>query len=322
MNFRCLFGHQWLSNCEECSRCGAVRQNAHQWEVHPSKCEEKCSKCGEIRQIAHKYDTYSSRCEKCGVYNIENIIAQVEEYKHDIFSPYKTDSEIHCWEYGYDMPVATARGKARDWLLNQGLEAHYKVARAQLVYVYLARTIKTLALWYARSKDVVVTDNWQKDSVIKLMLAFTEDRNRFCLSTGKQAFIPSLSLKEIGLHMFRYSPGCSFSSDPEYQALLKPFIEDWDNRWNDAMQCVRYWHTRADDHRVWCSPTSTCSECLAQRSSVHPPIVRPDTFGELAIMCCYHNEIVTPEKNCSLHIFVEYTGLVNARWFDSYDLLR
>ncbi len=45
MNLKCKLGfHEWSKNCEECSRCGRSRPNAHAWK------DRKCSCCG-IRHV-------------------------------------------------------------------------------------------------------------------------------------------------------------------------------------------------------------------------------------------------------------------------------
>lgn len=61
MNVFCMLGFHNLSNdCEKCTRCGATRENAHDW----AKNCEKCSKCGKTRYSQHEWA--GCKCSKCG----------------------------------------------------------------------------------------------------------------------------------------------------------------------------------------------------------------------------------------------------------------
>ncbi len=77
MKISCMMGfHDWAKDCEECSRCGATRQKAHQWtDCKCSACGkgrdhdwardcEKCSRCGAIREAAHPWS--GCTCSACG----------------------------------------------------------------------------------------------------------------------------------------------------------------------------------------------------------------------------------------------------------------
>ena len=86
MKLSCLLGHQW-NGCK-CARCGAERNEGHNFKPVPNACREKCavcgkerdtehvwqgcvcSRCGRSRAIGHNYkpvdDSQIVRCERCG----------------------------------------------------------------------------------------------------------------------------------------------------------------------------------------------------------------------------------------------------------------
>ncbi len=64
----CFFGHKW-DGCT-CRKCGKTRDQQHDFQPVPNKCEEKCSRCGKIRPRDHKFsmmkDKCFEKCERCG----------------------------------------------------------------------------------------------------------------------------------------------------------------------------------------------------------------------------------------------------------------
>ena len=56
-------GHNWGEDCEECTECGAGRQNAHSW----AGC--KCSACGKVRNEGHDWRRWNEDCSQCHVCN-------------------------------------------------------------------------------------------------------------------------------------------------------------------------------------------------------------------------------------------------------------
>ena len=48
MNWKCLFGHKWIS-CK-CNRCGKTRDEQHDWDG----C--KCNRCGKTRDEQHDWE--------------------------------------------------------------------------------------------------------------------------------------------------------------------------------------------------------------------------------------------------------------------------
>jgi len=61
----CMLGHDWFG-CK-CRRCGAVRDEGHNWQPFGGKCRRKCSLCGEVEE-KHAYAPEEGRCEeKCAV---------------------------------------------------------------------------------------------------------------------------------------------------------------------------------------------------------------------------------------------------------------
>ena len=64
MSLNCLFGHQWNDSCK-CERCGATRDERHNWSIVEGKCVDKCFICGKERSVEHKWN--GCKCERCGV---------------------------------------------------------------------------------------------------------------------------------------------------------------------------------------------------------------------------------------------------------------
>ena len=72
----CFFGHKW-DGCK-CSKCGATRDEQHDWDLCKGICERcgkkqaeqhewdgcKCSRCGKVRDEQHNWD--GCKCRKCG----------------------------------------------------------------------------------------------------------------------------------------------------------------------------------------------------------------------------------------------------------------
>ena len=61
MGISCLFGHKW-NGCT-CERCGKTRDEGHNYQPIPGKCEEKCSLCGASRNKDHKWEPVPDKCE-------------------------------------------------------------------------------------------------------------------------------------------------------------------------------------------------------------------------------------------------------------------
>lgn len=60
----CFFGHKW-NGCT-CEKCGATRNQFHDFQLVDGKCEEKCSRCGKTQSISHEYKLEDGKCiEKC-----------------------------------------------------------------------------------------------------------------------------------------------------------------------------------------------------------------------------------------------------------------
>ena len=64
----CFFGHKW-EGCT-CRKCGKTRDQLHDYQKVPDKCEEKCSRCGKTRPIEHSFvlmkDKCFEKCKRCG----------------------------------------------------------------------------------------------------------------------------------------------------------------------------------------------------------------------------------------------------------------
>lgn len=66
----CFLGlHSW-DHCQ-CNKCGAVRDEHHDW----SKDCERCSTCGKVRREAHKWDgPVCKTCNKQLAYKFGNRV--------------------------------------------------------------------------------------------------------------------------------------------------------------------------------------------------------------------------------------------------------
>lgn len=63
MGFLCkVIGHRW-AGCR-CVRCGATRQEGHQWVEAEGRCEHTCSVCGLTEAVPHEW--FHCRCKRCG----------------------------------------------------------------------------------------------------------------------------------------------------------------------------------------------------------------------------------------------------------------
>ena len=62
MGISCLFGHKW-KGCR-CERCGSIRDEGHEFQPVPGKCQEKCGVCGKVRAAEHQWK--GCKCERCG----------------------------------------------------------------------------------------------------------------------------------------------------------------------------------------------------------------------------------------------------------------
>ena len=85
----CLFGHKW-NGCK-CVRCGAVRDEQHDWDLCKGKCKRcgktqaerhdwngcKCESCGAVRDEQHKWN--SCKCESCGKVRDEQHVWNIYE---------------------------------------------------------------------------------------------------------------------------------------------------------------------------------------------------------------------------------------------------
>lgn len=75
-------GHNWSKNCEQCSRCGKTRTAGHDWNSECQQCArcrlrrtavhdftkdcEKCALCTLSRTAAHDWSKGCEKCSRCG----------------------------------------------------------------------------------------------------------------------------------------------------------------------------------------------------------------------------------------------------------------
>ena len=64
----CFFGHRW-EGCT-CKKCGKTRDQDHDFQLVPGKCEKKCTRCGKTITVPHNFspvkDKCFERCSRCG----------------------------------------------------------------------------------------------------------------------------------------------------------------------------------------------------------------------------------------------------------------
>ena len=88
MKLSCLFGHKW-NGCL-CERCGAVRDEGHNFISVEGSCQSICSRCGEKGSLRHKWNHVGRGC-KCEVCGATRTVLDLNGHRFPyVFDPHVT----------------------------------------------------------------------------------------------------------------------------------------------------------------------------------------------------------------------------------------